>query len=499
MSMQSFEICITRKFFLKHVSDLIENPERKIAISDAARASIEKCHAYILKKMSSGSEVIYGINTGFGFLCDKVIPHEDLAQLQVNLIRSHACGTGREVRPEIVRLMLLLKVRALCMGHSGVSLATVERLIEFYNQGIVPVVYEQGSLGASGDLAPLAHLFLPFIGEGEVDFQGKRISGAELHKTLGWQPLSPGPKEGLALLNGTQFMLAHAAYLVHHSLRLMWAADVVTSLSLEGFHGRADAFDPLVHKIRPHKGQVDCAKIIFELLGGEEAVARPRKQVQDPYSFRCVPQVHGASRDAVAYAAAVVETEINSVSDNPLVFPDEDRVISGGNFHGQPLAVALDLLAIALAELGSISERRTFLLMSGVNELPLFLCKNPGLHSGLMIIQYTAAALASQNKQLCTPAVVDSITSSNGQEDHVSMGANGAVKCVQVLENVFSILGIELISASQAVWLRNETLNENLQPILQAFQKEVPPVNEDQVMSPLIERAGRFVKQTNFY
>lgn len=495
------EICITRDLSLAEVGALIDHPARHISISREARMSVEKCHRYVTGKIKSGKEVVYGINTGFGNFKNKTIDKNKLRQLQLNLIRSHACGAGREVAHEIVRLMLLLKVKPLCMGHSGVAPATVDRIVQFYNAGIVPVVYEQGSLGASGDLAPLAHLFLPLIGEGEVWFEGRKMSGAEINKKMGWKPITLGPKEGLALLNGTQFMLAHATYILHHARRLSRTADVATALSVEGFNGRADAFDPLIHRIRPHTGQMECAQHIFELLGGEKAVARKRKDVQDPYAFRCVPQVHGATRDALDHAARVIQTEINSVSDNPLIFPDEDRLISGGNFHGQPLALVLDFMCMAIAELGSISERRIYQLLEGKNGLPLFLIseEKAGLNSGYMIPQYTAASIVSLNKQLCSPAVVDSIPSSNGQEDHVSMGANAAVKCLQVLNNVMTVIGIEWMNASQAISLRPgaRLLNPALKKALDSYRKKVRPLAGDRYLAPDIEASRQFVADYN--
>ena len=470
-------------------------PGTRVLLHDAARVKIAKGHAYLAEKLAGSNAPIYGINTGFGALRNTSIPASELTQLQVNLVRSHACGTGPEVPVALVRTMLLLKARSLSYGHSGVQVGTVERLIDFYNHGVTPVVYTQGSLGASGDLAPLAHLSLPLIGEGEVIYEGKRMSGAELLAVKGWEPLQLHPKEGLALLNGTQFMLAYAVHILVAGLGLSDKADLLAALSLEGFDGRRDAFHPLLHEIRPHAGQVRTAAAILEHLEGSEIAARAKTDVQDPYSFRCVPQVHGASKDTLAYCAGVILTEVNSTTDNPNIFPDADLVLSGGNFHGQPLALILDFMAIALAELGSISERRVFQLLSGVRGLPAFLVANPGLNSGLMIAQYTAASIASKNKQLCSPASVDTIPSSNGQEDHVSMGANAAVKCLEVADNVLTILGIEAITASQALWFRAPLKSSpSLEEWLRRFREVVAPIVEDRVLQVDIAAAVGFLR-----
>ena len=400
----------------------------KLELSEEARANIVKCRMYLDDKLKSNEKPIYGINTGFGSLCNVKISNENLSKLQENLVKSHACGTGEEVPQEIVKIMLLLKIQSLSYGHSGVQLETVERLIDFYNNGILPVIYNQGSLGASGDLAPLAHLSLPLLGEGEVYLDGFRQPANKVLEKMGWEPITLQSKEGLALLNGTQFMSAYGVYILIKSCKLSYLADVIGAISLEGFDGRIEPFTDLIHLVRPHKGQVQTAERMRDLLEGSEIIAQEKKHVQDPYSFRCIPQVHGASKDTIDYVKRVFRTEINSVTDNPNIFASEDMIVSGGNFHGQPLALALDFLGIALAEFGSISERRTYQLISGLRELPAFLVSDPGLNSGFMIPQYTAASIVSQNKQLATPASVDSIVSSNGQEDHVSMGANAATK-----------------------------------------------------------------------
>jgi histidine ammonia-lyase len=475
---------------------LIHDPRMPVKLSDEAAQAISRCRSFLDEKMEGHDDPIYGINTGFGALRDKRIAPEHLEELQYNLIRSHACGAGSLVPGEIVRLMLLLKARSLAYGHSGVQLVTVQRLLDYYNAGILPVVYTQGSLGASGDLAPLAHLCLPLIGEGEVVMDGVRMLATQMMQLRGWEPIRLQSKEALALLNGTQFMLAYGMQILLHARRMADVADQVAALSLDGFDGRLDPFHPNLHRIRPHAGQIRVAANILAALQGSEISHHVKADVQDPYSFRCIPQVHGASRDALAYCAQTFLTEMNSTTDNPNIFVDEDLVLSGGNFHGQPLAMALDMLAIALAEWGSISERRVFQLLAGLRGLPPFLAVNPGLESGLMITQYTAAAIVSQNKQLCTPAVIDTIPSSNGQEDHVSMGANAAVKCLQVCENVQTLLGIELMAASQALWFRKPLqTSAMLQEVIENFRKVVPPLTKDRLMQPDIARAKQFVRE----
>ncbi|SNC65088.1 histidine ammonia-lyase [Hymenobacter gelipurpurascens] len=467
-----------------------------VVLSEEARQRIAACHSYLHARLEATPDApIYGINTGFGALCNKAIAAEQRQQLQVNLMMSHACGTGEEVPADLVRLMLLLKAQSLSYGHSGVQLSTVQRLLDFYNREMLPVVYQQGSLGASGDLAPLAHLCLPLLGLGEVNYMGYRLSATDAMSLFSWAPLTLQAKEGLALLNGTQFMLAYAVHCLLRVQRLLNAADVIGALSLEAFGGRAEPFDERLHLIRPHAGQLTVAQRVRELLVQSELQEQPRLAVQDPYSFRCMPQVHGASRDALAYVQQVVETECNSVTDNPNIFPDDDAILSGGNFHGQPLALALDMLAIATAELGSISERRTYQLISGQRGLPPFLVAEPGLNSGFMIPQYTAAGIVSQNKQLCTPASVDSIVSSNGQEDHVSMGANAATKARRVVENVEQLLGIELLNAAQALAFRRPArTSEALEQVVTAFREKVPFVSQDRVLYPDLHAAAAFVR-----
>jgi histidine ammonia-lyase len=422
------------------------------------------------------------------------ISNENLSKLQENLVKSHACGTGDAVPHEIVKIMLLLKIQSLSYGHSGVQLVTVQRLIDFYNHDILPIIYTQGSLGASGDLAPLAHLSLPLLGEGEVYCDGFRQPAAKVLAKMGWEPIVLQSKEGLALLNGTQFMSAYGAYCLLKAQKIAYLADVIGAISLEGFDGRIEPFTDLIHLIRPHKGQVQTAEQFRGLLEDSQIIAQAKAHVQDPYSFRCIPQVHGASKDAIEYVKKVFRTEINSVTDNPNIFVGEDLILSGGNFHGQPLALAFDFLGIALSELGSISERRTYQLISGLRGLPPFLVNNPGLNSGFMIPQYTAASIASQNKQLATPASIDSIVSSNGQEDHVSMGANAATKTLRIVENVERILAIELFNASQAIEFRRPLKSSDfIESFLKSYREEVAIVTEDRIMHYDIEKSIAFL------
>ena len=491
--MDNFHYISSEVLTLENVQEIISH-QKLIALSEEAKVNIQKCRAYLDKKMSIATEPIYGINTGFGSLCNVIISNENLSQLQSNLVKSHACGMGDEVPNGIVKIMLLLKIQSLSYGHSGVQLQTVERLIDFYNNDILPVIYTQGSLGASGDLAPLAHLSLPLLGEGEVNFEGKKVHASLVLKTFNWQPIVLQSKEGLALLNGTQFMSAYGCYILIKSIKYSYLADLIGTISLEGFDGRIEPFNELIHFIRPHKGQIITANRVNEFLEGSEIINQKKEHVQDPYSFRCMPQVHGATNDTIDYVKKVFKTEINSVTDNPNIFIESDKIISGGNFHGQPLALALDFLAIALSELGSISERRTYQLISGLRGLPAFLIDNPGLNSGFMIPQYTAASIASQNKQLATPSSIDSIVSSNGQEDHVSMGANGATKCLKVMENLERILAIELMNGSQAIEFRRPLQSSDfIEMFLKSYRVVVPFVKEDRILHYDIENSVAFL------
>ncbi|MDR9456199.1 MAG: histidine ammonia-lyase [Salegentibacter sp.] len=478
---------------LATIQDILET-NKKLVLSDESVLNIKKSRAYLDKKIKESDTPIYGINTGFGALCNVKITSKKLTELQENLVKSHACGTGDRVGKPIIKLMLLLKIQSLSYGHSGVALETVERLLDFYNEDILPVIFEQGSLGASGDLAPLAHLALPLIGEGEVYHRGKEITAAEMLRKMEWKPLKLESKEGLALLNGTQFMSAHAVFGLLQAFKLSYLADKVSAVSMDGFDCNMSPFDELVHLVRPHRGQVKTAERIRHFLEGSEIARKEKDNVQDPYSFRCVPQVHGATKDTLGFVRKIVKTEINSVTDNPNIFIEEDKIISGGNFHGQPLALGLDYLAIAMAELANISERRTYQLVSGSRGLPQFLVENPGLNSGFMIPQYTAASIVSQNKQLAVPASVDSIVSSNGQEDHVSMGANSATKMIKIIENVNTVLAIELFNASQALHFREPAItSEILHDFISAFRKEVPILKEDVTMAPHIKKAKEFL------
>ena len=474
----------------------ILDSRRPVALNEELRRRIVRCREYLDSKIRNSEQPVYGITTGFGSLCDISVGGDELSQLQRNLVMSHSCGTGEQVPSEIVRLMLLLKIRSLSYGYSGVRLETVERLIDFYNNGILPVVYQQGSLGASGDLAPLAHLSLPLLGLGEVEYAGRRRPSAEVLEEFGWKPLELQSKEGLALLNGTQFMSAYGVWSLIAARRLSGWADRIGALSLDAFDGRIESFYDEVHLIRAHRGQLTTARAFRELLEGSELIRRPKKHVQDPYSFRCIPQVHGATKDTIDYVESVLETEINSPTDNPTVFPDEDMIISAGNFHGQPIALAMDFLAIALAELGNISERRIYKLISGSRGLPHFLVANPGLNSGFMIPQYTAASIVSQSKGLCMPASVDSIPSSQGQEDHVSMGANAATKLYRVALNTERVLAIELFNAAQALEFRRPArTSPALENMVADFRKKVPFIDNDTVMYPHIEASVQFLRE----
>jgi histidine ammonia-lyase len=488
-----FSIDPSKRFTLQDVNTILSKNE-KLQLSDIAKKNITDCRDYLDKKVKSQAAPIYGINTGFGSLCNVEIAESDLEKLQENLVMSHACGMGDEVPQPIVKLMLLLKIQALSYGKSGVQLVTVERLVDFFNNDVLPVVYQLGSLGASGDLAPLAHLSLPLLGKGEVNYQNKKQNAADVLKTLKLEPVKLKSKEGLALLNGTQFMSAYGVYILLKAEKLNSNADLIGAMSLDAFDGRIDPFKDHIHTIRPHNGQLQTAKAVREILEGSEILSQAKKQVQDPYSFRCIPQVHGATKDTTAYVKSVFETEINSVTDNPTVFPEYDEIISGGNFHGQPLALALDFLCIAIAELGNISERRTYQLIAGLRNLPAFLIAKPGLDSGFMIPQYTAASIVSQNKQLCTPASADSIVSSNGQEDHVSMGANAATKCLKVLENTERVLAIELMNSAQALEFRRPLKSsKTIENLHSSFRKKVGFIEHDKIMYKELDAALNFI------
>ena len=483
---------------LERLKRIIEG-KYTLALSQEAKDAIVKCRKYLDCKMEDIDRPLYGITTGFGSLYNVTIPPEELSQLQHNLVMSHACGTGPMVRPQIVKLMLFLKAQNLSYGHSGAQLITVQRLIDMFNEDVLPVVYQQGSLGASGDLAPLAHLSLPLIGMGEVLYQGKIRPAAEVWAEKGWEPITLQSKEGLALLNGTQFMSAHAVWALLKSMRLSRWADLIGAMSLDAYDGRIEPFLPLTHQLRPHKGQILTGKRFVDILSGSELINRPKEHVQDPYSFRCIPQVHGAVKDNILYVKSVIENEINSVTDNPNIFPDEDMVISAGNFHGEPIAIPMDALSIAMSELASISERRTYQLIHGLRGLPKYLVANPGLNSGFMIPQYTAASIVSQNKGLCWPASCDSIPSSQGQEDHVSMGSNSATKLVRIVDNVETVLAIELFNAAQALEFRRPAKSSPvIERIFNDFREIVPFIDNDTYMHPLIEKSIEFLHREQY-
>ena len=477
--------------------DLIErilNENVRLELSEEAIAKIQHCRDYLDRKTDEDSTPIYGVTTGFGSLCNKHISREELSTLQENLVKSHSCSVGTPIDGVIVKLMLLLKAHALSMGFSGVQVETVKRILDFYNNNVIPVVYDRGSLGASGDLAPLANLFLPLIGEGWVCYKGNKIKGSEALNIFGWRPIKLKSKEGLALLNGTQFMSANGIKALIDGWHMVNCFDLFGAMSLEGFDGRIEPFMPQIQNVRPHRGQIETAKVFRNILKGSEIIARHKEHVQDPYSFRCIPQVHGAVKDAMWHVTNVLHTEINSVTDNPTVFPDEDLVISGGNFHGEPIALIFDYMGVALHELGNISERRVAQLILGLRGLPEFLVAKPGLNSGFMIPQYAAASMVSQNKMYAWPASCDSIVSSNGQEDLVSMGANAATKLHKIISNLKYIAAIELMNAAQAVGFRRPLKSSPvIERLLEDYRKEVPFVEDDVVMTDYIEKTMAFL------
>ncbi|MDH6304979.1 histidine ammonia-lyase [Parabacteroides sp. PF5-5] len=482
LTFESIEKILTENMRLELTPDVIKR--------------IQHCRDYLDKKIEQQEGPLYGITTGFGSLCNKTISPDELNTLQENLVKSHACSVGEEVSPVIVRLMMLLKAHALSLGHSGVQVITVQRILDFFNNDILPIVYDRGSLGASGDLAPLANLFLPLIGVGDVYYKGKKRDAMGVLDEYAWRPVKLKSKEGLALLNGTQFMSSNGVSALLRAFKISKRADLVAAISLEAFDGLIDPFMDCIQQMRPHKGQIETGEAFRTLLEGSELIARKKPHIQDPYSFRCIPQVHGATKDAIRYVTDVLLTEINSVTDNPTIFPDEDRIISGGNFHGQPLAIAFDYLGIALAELGNISERRVAQLIMGLRGLPEFLVANPGLNSGFMIPQYAAASMVSQNKMYAYPASSDSIVSSNGQEDHVSMGANAATKLFKIMDNLDHILAIELMNGAQGIEFRRPAKTSPLlEKFLKDYRKEVPFIKDDIVMYPEIHRTVAFLRR----
>ncbi|TDQ82890.1 histidine ammonia-lyase [Sphingobacterium yanglingense] len=457
---------------------------------------IEKSAGYVREIVDSG-KVVYGINTGFGPLCTTLIDANDTRKLQENILMSHAVGVGEPIEKELSKLMMILKVHALSKGFSGVQLSTVERIIWHIQNDIVPVVPKQGSVGASGDLAPLSHLFLPLIGLGKVFYKGEVCNTADVLNELQMKPVALGAKEGLALINGTQFMAAHGVKAVVEMNRLMNNADLIATLMIEGLNGSIKPFFSELHQLRPYKGNVFVASTIYNLLSGSAILESHKNcsRVQDPYSMRCIPQVHGASRNAWLHFKEIIETEINAVTDNPIIINSE-LTISGGSFHGQPIALPLDYATLAVSELGNISDRRVYLSLEGeTNGVPKLLMKSTGLNSGFMILQYTTAAIASENKGLCFPASADSIPTSMGQEDHVSMGSISGRKLLQVIDNVDKILSVELLCAAQAKDFHSPLQSTAVVEALhQHIRKHIPHLEEDQPMQDILEKALALVK-----
>lgn len=460
--------------------------------------SIEKINfsRNFVQQLVQDGKRVYGITTGFGKFSDVVIPQKETMELQENLIKSHACGVGEPLPEPIVRAMMVLRANALAKGYSGVRLSTIQLLLDMLNHGIHPVIPEQGSLGASGDLAPLSHMVLSMLGKGEVTYQGVRMPSSEALSKAGLKPIQLIEKEGLALINGTQAMTGIAGYAWHHIEQIIHYADLISALTVEALHGIPKAYHSLVQQVRPHPGQIETAKKLLLYLEGSKEVSEPGQlRVQDPYTLRCIPQVHGATKDAFSYFTQVLSIEINSATDNPLIFAEEDEVISGGNFHGQPVAFAADFMGIALSELANISERRIERLVNpALSGLPAFLTRHGGLHSGMMIAQYTAASLVSENKVLAHPASVDSIPSSANQEDHVSMGTIGARKLVKIMENVYHVLSIEWLCAAQGVEFGSKRLGKGTTIAYELLRSSIPSLDEDRILHEDIIMAKNLLK-----
>jgi histidine ammonia-lyase len=462
-----------------------------LVISDESRKKVSDCHEYLMEKLNASDKAFYGINTGFGSLCDIRIEPDELVELQHNLIRSHACGVGDTISKDLVKLILLLKIINMSKGYSGVSVNTLNKLVSFYNQDVMPVIYELGSLGASGDLAPLAHLALPLIGEGEVWKEDQKVPTSEMDQS----PITLGPKEGLALINGTQFSTAITLWSVMESQRLMSWAIEIAALSTDVFGCRREPFDAKIHDIRQQVGQKKVAIKVKEILSGSGLESVSENNVQDPYAFRCSPQVLGATMDTIDYVSTIVEREINAVTDNPNIFYESDDILTGGNFHAQPIALVADYLAIAMSEVASISERRLYQMVCGLRGLPAYLSNDAGRQSGFMIVQYTAASVVSQNKQLASPASVDSIISSKGQEDHVSMAANAATKLKRVVQNVERVLAMELMTAMQALDFRRPTpSSKRLEALYRSYREKISFVDKDRALYKDIEASVEFIR-----
>ena len=471
----------------------------KAILTDDTIKKIEECRKKV-EKIASSNKAVYGINTGFGPLCDEQISQAELNKLQKNLLITHAVGVGDPIDKDISMIMMICKVHALCQGYSGIRLEVIERILFFIENKLLPVVPEQGSVGASGDLAPLSHLFLPLIGEGAFWDGDKIVEANQVLKKYNLKPIQLEAKEGLALINGTQFILAHAVMGLHQMDYLLDLADMAGAMSLEGFQGSASPFKEALHVIRPFEGSIRVAKRMRMLLKNSENVASHENcvRVQDPYSIRCIPQVHGASRNAYDHLKELVEIEANSVTDNPIVL-SETEAISGGNFHGQLLAVAIDYCAIAASELGNISDRRCYLLIDGKYELPRLLISNGGLNSGLMILQYTTASLVTENKSLCFPPSADSVPTSLGQEDHVSMGSISGRKFNQILKNIEKILAIELMCAAQALEFRRPNkFSELIEKNYKIIRNDIAKLEDDRILTNDINKLIDLVKNRAF-
>jgi len=478
---------------IKDVHDVSRRDER-VEIAEVCKEKIERSRKVVEDKLE-GDEDVYGINTGFGDLANVKIENEKTQQLQKNLIRSHASGVGEPLAEDVVRATILLRANTLVKGYSGIRLKVIELLVDMLNEGIHPVMPCKGSVGASGDLAPLAHMSLVLMGEGEAFYDGEKLSGEEALNRAGLKPVELKAKEGLALVNGTQVMTGIGALIVHDGKRLLKAAQIAGAMSLEALEGTDAVFDCRIHQIRPHQGQIECAENLRKLTNNSEIIESHKDcdKVQDPYTLRCMPQVYGATKDALSYVEKVLKIEMNSANDNPLVFPDGD-VISGGNFHGQPVALALDYLASAISEIGDISERTTDKLMyEEESGLPRFLSEKEGVNSGFMIAQYTAAALVSENKVLTHPASVDSIPTSAGQEDHVSMGSISARQAEEVLENVENVVAIELMSAAQGLEFHDKNPGIGVRIAYDHLRKNVDALEQDRSLSDDIEKTRNII------